>query len=160
MSLTQWLLLGIGAAIVFGCWLHRNLDAPADQPFRAGFGRFARGAVIVGYAACALLTPLAHLTDVPAAGWGMTIFALGFTLLTPGAFLPMVCYGEGGLTLRSWFGVVHTLRWEDVASVTTADRAIILRTASKQFTFSPFMTGSDAFTQYARLYCRQHSEGR
>lgn len=158
MSPIQWLLLAIGGALVLLCWLRRDLDAPEDQPHRVGFGKFARWVIVGGYLVCAMLAPLAQLTGVPEAAWAMTVFALLFAMLAPSPFLCTIRYGENGLTIRTWFGVTHRLRWEDIVSVPAYTLArtgcMILRTTNRKFTLNPQMMGCDRFICYARARCR------
>lgn len=153
MSPLQWLLLAIGGEIVLLCWLRRDLDAPEDQPHRVGFGKFARGVIAGGYLACAVSVPLAQLTGVPEAAWAMTVFALLFAMLAPSPFLCAIRYGENGLTIRTWFGVTHRLRWEDIifvpAYVEDNSQYMLLRTADKRFVLNPLMRGCEEFVSCA-----------
>ena len=67
MTAAQWLLLGIGGAIVLSCWRRRDLDASEDQPHEVRFSNGWRIFMLICFLACMLLAPLAAYTAEPAA---------------------------------------------------------------------------------------------
>ena len=163
MTAAQWLLLALGGAIVLSCWLRRDLDAPEDQPNEVRFSNGWRRFMLISFAACGLLAPLAAYTAEPAVAWYLVSVAFLFAVLSPMAFLSCIRYGADGLTLRTYFGVTHKLRWEDVVSVPAflADNSkyMILRTADKRFILNPNMHGCEEFVSYAEeLAATQHRQ--
>lgn len=154
MSLTQWLLQALSTAIIASCWLRRDLDAPENQPNKVRFSNGWRRFMLISFIACGLLAPLAAYTADPAVAWYLLSVAFLFALLSPMAFLSCIRYGEDGLTLRTYFGVTHDLRWEDITSVPVfvADNSkyMILRTEDKRFILNPNMRGCEEFVIYAQ----------
>ena len=160
MITPQWLLLALGGAIIFSCWLRRNLDAPEDQPYEVRFSNGWRKFMLLCFIACTPLAPLAAYTAEPAAAWYLLSVALLFALLSPMAFLSCIHYGEDGLTIRTYFGVTHELHWEDIISVPAfvADNSkyMTLRTVDKRFILNPNMHGCEEFVLYARERTEEH----
>ena len=154
MTSLQWLLLALGAAIILSCWLRRELDAPEDQPHEVRFSNGWRRFMLICFVVCEVLAPLSVYAAEPAITWYLVSAALLFALLSPMAFLSCFRYGEDGLTLRTYFGITHELRWEDIASVPAFvednSRFMILRTADKRFILNPNMRGCEEFVCYAQ----------
>ena len=154
MTSLQWLLLLAGAALFLRCWLQRGMDAPAAQPHEVRFSHGWRKFTLICFVSCEVLAPLAAFTGEPAAAWYLLSVAFLFAVLAPMAFLSCIRYGEDGLTLRTYFGVTHELRWEDVVSVPafSADnsRYMILRTHDKRFILNPHTLGCEEFISYAK----------
>ena len=162
MTALQWLLLALGGAIILSCWLRRELDAPEDQTHEVRFSNGWRRFMLISFIACGLLAPLAAYTAEPIVAWYLLSVAFLLALLSPMAFLSCIRYGEDGLTIRTYFGVTHELRWEDVLSVPafSADNSklMILRTVNKRFILNPNMRGCEEFVSYAReRFGTQHS---
>ena len=154
MTARQWLLLLISAVLFVRCWLQRSLDAPSDLPHAVRFSNGWRRFMLICFILCEALAPLAAHTAEPAVAWYLLSVAFLFALLSPMAFLSGIRYGEGGLTIRTYFGITHGLRWEDVISVPdfVADNSkyMILRTEDKRFVLNPNMHGCEDFVSYAR----------
>ena len=111
-------LLAPALLILLLCWLKRDLDAPEDQPLtlcQTGSLRSMFLFGVLGFAALALLIPL--VTDQPESAPYLAGMALFASLLAPFGFISCIRYGTGGLTIRTFFGRVHALRWEDVTLV-------------------------------------------
>ena len=154
MAPLQWLLLALGGAIILSCWLRRELDAPEVQPYGVRFSNGWRRFMLICFIACEVLAPLAAYTADPAVAWYLLSVAFLFAVLSPMAFLSCIRYGEDGLTLRTYFGVIHALRWDDIVSVPVFvednSRYMILRTADKRFILNPNMLGCEEFVIYAQ----------
>ena len=150
----QWLLLAISGAIVLLCWLQRDLDAPEERPNEVRFSNGWRNFMLISFIACSLLAPLAAYTAEPVVAWYLLSVAFLFAVLSPMAFLSGIRYSEDGLTLRTYFGMTHELRWEDVLSVPafSADNSklMILQTVDKRFILNPNMHGCEEFVSYAK----------
>lgn len=111
-------LLAPALLILLLCWLKRDLDAPEDQPLtlcQTGSLRSMFLFGVLGFAALALLIPL--VTDQPESAPYLAGMALFASLFAPFGFISCIRYGTGGLTIRTFFGRVHALRWEDVTLV-------------------------------------------
>lgn len=154
MTALQWLLLALSAAITASCWLRRSLDAPEDQPHEVRFSNGWRRFMLICFIFCGILAPLAAYTAEPVVAWYLLSIAFLFSVLSPMAFLSCIRYGEDGLTIRTYFGVTHELRWEDITSVPVfvADNSkyMILRTEDKRFILNPNMRGCEEFVCYAQ----------
>lgn len=111
-------LLAPALLILLLCWLKRDLDAPEDQPLTLCQTSSLRSMFLFGvlsFAALALLIPL--VTDQPESAPYLAGMALFASLFAPFGFISCIRYGTGGLTIRTFFGRVHALRWEDVTLV-------------------------------------------
>ena len=154
MNPLQWLLLALSAAIFASCWLRRELDAPENQPHEVRFSNGWHRFMLICFIACEVLAPLAAYTADPAVAWYLLSIAFLFSVLSPMAFLSCIRYGEDGLTIRTYFGVTHELRWEDIVSVPVFvednSKYMILRTEDKRFILNPNMHGCEEFVSYAR----------
>lgn len=149
MTPPQWVLLALSAGVALTCWLRRHLPAPEDQPHRVGFEPHACGFCLGGCILCALLAPFAAWTGVPAAAWAMVLFASGFALLSPVACLQAIRYGDGGVTLRTCLGFVHTLQWEDVTGVRPGRGGwMLLCTTRRRFVLNPQAKGCAEFIRH------------
>lgn len=117
MTLT-YALLTPALLILLLCWLNRHLDAPEDQPFVLRHMGLYRGAFtlgVLGFAFIAVGIPLTMgETEYSPYLAGMALFA---SLFAPFGFLSCIRWGDGGLTIRTFFGRVYALRWEDVTTV-------------------------------------------
>lgn len=111
-------LLTPALLILLLCWLNRKLDAPEDQPLsvcQSGFMRSMFLFGVLGFGLLSLLAPL--ITDQPELAPCLAGMALFASLFAPFGFISCIRYGTGGLTIRTFFGRVHALRWEDVTLV-------------------------------------------
>lgn len=79
-------------------------------------------------------------------------------LIAPFGFLNRIRYGEGELTVRTFFGRVHELTWRDVTALTTwkEDGALFIRTGRKTFWLASASLGCEEFLQYAAQQCGQY----
>ena len=154
------LLLALGGAIILSCWLHRNLAAPENQPHEVRFSNGWRRFMLICFIFCGTLAPLAAYTAEPVVAWYLLSVAFLFSVLSPMAFLSCIRYGEDGLTIRTYFGVTHELRWEDIVSVPVFvednSKYMILRTVNKRFILNPNMHGCEEFVRYAREQTEEH----
>ena len=160
MTALQWLLLALGGAIILSCWLRRELDAPEVQPYEVRFSNGWRRFMLICFIACEVLAPLSVYAAEPVVTWYLVSVALLFSLLSPTTFLNCIRYGEDGLTIRTYFGVTHELRWEDIVSVPAFvednSKRMLLRTADKRFTLNPNMRGCEEFVCYAQGRLEEH----
>lgn len=162
MTLTCALLIP-ALLILLLCWMHRRLDTLEDQPLsvcQSGFmqGMFLSG--ILGFSLLALVVPLlTGETEYSPYLAGMALFA---SLFAPFGFISCIRYGMGGLTIRTFFGRVHSLRWEDVTLVqpgryssgrTRQDGFIIAD--GRKFYVNYSMPDAENFIQRAQQECRQ-----
>lgn len=134
------------------CWLRRGFDAPDDQPRTVCQVAFYRWLCFFSALAFALVAVGLPLTT------GETSYspycaglALVAALCAPLGFLSRICYGEEGLTIRTYVGRVHCLTWQDVTAlpVWSPNGALILRAAGKTFFLSNNAGGCEAFLQFA-----------
>lgn len=156
-------LLAPAMLILLLCWLNRNLDAPEDQPLtvcQSGFMRSMFLIGILGFAVLALIIPL--ITDMPEYAPYLAGMALFASLLSPFGFISCIRYGVGGLTIRTVFGRVHALRWEDVTLVQDGshgsrnarqDGYIIAN--GRKFYVNYAMPGAEDFIARAQQECRK-----
>lgn len=117
MSITLGFLLPALLILLF-CWLNRHLDAPDDQVHELRQPGPMRGMYvfsILSFAVIAIGLPLT-IGETEYSPY-LAFLALLGSLLSPFAFISGIRYGVGGLTIRTFFGRVHTLRWEDVTAV-------------------------------------------
>ena len=111
-------LLAPALLILLMCWLNRSLDAPEDQPLELRQPdmmrtMFALG--VLGFALTAVGLPLT--TGETQYSPYLAGIALFCALLSPFGFISCIRYGDSGLTIRTFFGRVYALRWEDVTAV-------------------------------------------
>lgn len=155
-------LLTPALLILLLCWLNRHLDAPEDQPLtvcQTGFmqGMFLFG--VLGFAILALIIPL--VTDMPEAAPLLAGMALFASLLAPFGFISCIRYGTGGLTIRTYFGRVHALRWEDVTLVQAGSYGSRSRqdgfiiADGRKFHVNYSMPGAEDFIRRAQQECRK-----
>lgn len=155
-------LLTPALLILLLCWLNRHLDAPEDQPLTLCQSGFMRGMFlfgVLGFAILALIIPL--VTDMPEAAPLLAGMALFASLLAPFGFISCIRYGTGGLTIRTFFGRVHALRWEDVTCVqpgsygsrSRQDGFIIAD--GRKFHVNYSMPGAEDFIRRAQQECRK-----
>lgn len=162
MTLT-YSLLAPALMILLLCWLNRRLDAPEDQPFELRHMNLYRDSFILGvlgFAAIAVGLPLTTgETEYSPYLAGMALFA---SLFAPFGFLSCIRWGDGGLTIRTFFGRVHALRWEDVTTVqpgayggskTRQDGYIIAD--GRRFNVSYAMPDAEDFIARAQRECRK-----
>lgn len=145
--------------ILLLCWLCRDLDAPEDQPLEVRHSRFTQGSFlcsVLTFAAVALLVPLTT-GDMEYSPY-LALLALLAALIAPFGFLNRIRYGEGGLTIRTFFGRVHELAWRDVTALTTwtEDGALFIRADRKTFWLASASLGCEEFLQYAAQQCGQY----
>ena len=155
-------LLTPALLVLLLCWLNRDLDAPEDQPltlFQTGFmrGMFLFG--VLGFATLALVIPL--VTDMPEAAPLLAGMALFASLLAPFGFISCIRYGTGGLTIRTYFGRVHALRWEDVTLVQAGSYGSRSRqdgfiiADGRKFHVNYSMPGAEDFIRRAQQECHR-----
>lgn len=155
-------LLAPALLILLLCWLNRRLDAPDDQPLTLCQTGFMRGMFlfgVLGFTILALVIPL--VTDMPEAAPLLAGMALFASLLAPFGFISCIRYGTGGLTIRTFFGRVHALRWEDVTLVQAGsygsrsrqDGFIIAN--GRKFHVNYSMPGAEDFIRRAQQECRR-----
>lgn len=117
MSITLGFLLPALLILLF-CWLNRHLDAPDDQVHELRQPGPMRGMFlfsVIAFAVIAIGLPLT--TGETEYSPYLAFLALMASLLSPFAFISGIRYGDSGLTIRTFFGRVHALRWEDVTIV-------------------------------------------
>jgi len=162
MTLTL-VLLTPALLILLLCWINRHLDAPEDQPFTLRHVGLYRGMFtlgVLGFAFIAIGIPLT-MGETEYSPWlaGMALFA---SLFAPFGFLSCIRWGDGGLTIRTFFGRVHALRWEDVTTVkpggygpndTRQDGYIIAD--GRKFHVNYAMPDAEDFIARAQRECRQ-----
>lgn len=153
-------LLAPALLILLLCWLRRDLDAPEGQPLEVRHSRFTQGSFLCGvltFAAVAVLVPLTT-GDAEYSPY-LALLALMTSLIAPFGFLNRIRYGEGGLTVRTFFGRVHALEWRDVTALTTwtEDGALFIRTGRKTFWLANTALGCEEFLQFAAQQCSQYS---
>jgi len=138
------------------CWLRRDFNAPADQPLtvcQAECYRWLCFFSALAFAAVAVGMPLTPgETEYSPYCAGLVLVA---ALCAPLGFLSRICYGEHGLTIRTYLGRVHRLTWQDVAALPawSPNGALILRAAGKSFFLSNNARGCAAFLRYAAVHC-------
>lgn len=149
--------------ILLLCWLNRRLDAPEDQPFELRHMNLYRGSFIfgvLGFAVIAIGLPLTT-GDTEYSPY-LAVMALFTSLFAPFGFLSCIRWGDGGLTIRTFFGRVHTLRWEDVTLVqggayggnkTRKDGFIIAN--GRKFHVNYAMPDAEDFIDRAQRECRK-----
>lgn len=142
------------------CWLRRDFSAPEDQPLtvcQAAFYRWLCFFSALAFAAVALGLPLT--TGETQYSPYCAALALVAALCAPLGFLSRICYGESGLTIRTYLGRVHRLTWQDVTALPTwsPNGALILRAAGKAFFLSNSAQGCGAFLRYTACRCRSES---
>lgn len=161
MTLTLILLIP-ALLILLLCWCSRRFEAPEDQPLELRQPRFVQGAFlfgVLGFAILALIIPL--VTDMPEAAPLLAGMALFTSLLAPFGFISCIRYGTGGMTIRTYFGRVHALRWEDVTLVQAGsydsrsrqDGFIIAD--GRKFHVNYSMPGAEDFIRRAQQECRK-----
>ena len=155
-------LLAPALLILLLCWLNRRLDAPEDQPLTLCQTGFMRGMFlfgVLGFATLALVIPL--VTDMPEAAPLLAGMALFASLLAPFGFISCIRYGTGGLTIRTYFGRVHALRWEDVTLVQAGSYGSRSRqdgfiiADGRKFHVNYSMPGAEDFIRRAQQECRR-----
>ena len=155
-------LLTPALLILLLCWLNRDLNAPEDQPLTLCQTGFMRGMFlfgVLGFAILALIIPL--VTDMPEAAPLLAGMALFASLLAPFGFISCIRYGTGGLTIRTYFGRVHALRWEDVTLVQAGSYGSRSRqdgfiiADGRKFHVNYSMPGAEDFIRRAQQECRR-----
>ena len=155
-------LLTPALLILLLCWLNRHLDAPEDQPLTVCQTGFMRGMFlfgVLGFAILALIIPL--VTDMPEAAPLLAGMALFASLLAPFGFISCIRYGTGGLTIRTYFGRVHALRWDDVTLVQAGSYGSRSRqdgfiiADGRKFHVNYSMPGAEDFIRRAQQECRR-----
>lgn len=162
MTLTLSLLTP-ALLILLLCWLNRNLDAPEDQPLSICQSGFMRGTFlfgVLGFGLLSLLVPV--ITDQPELAPCLAGMALFASLFVPFGFISCIRYGTGGLTIRTFFGRVHALRWGDVTLVQPGSygnresrRDGFIIADGRKFHVNYSMPGAEDFIRRAQQECRK-----
>lgn len=156
MAIT-YALLAPALLLVLLCWLNRHFDAPEEQPLQVRQSAAIQHMFLwsnITFAVIALGLPLT--TGETEYSPYLALLALLTALCAPVGFLSGIRYGEGGLTVRTYFGRIHFLHWEDITALTswTEDGALFIRTARKTFWLSNNALGCPDFLTYAAEACR------
>ena len=156
-------LLAPALLILLLCWLNRRLDAPEDQPMELQqplWVQYTFNLGVLGFAFIAIGLPLT--TGESGYSPYLAAMALLASLIAPFGFISRIRYGDGGLTIRTFFGRVHALRWEDVTAVQAGevcnpatrrrrDGFIIAR--GRKFHVNYAMPGAGDFIRRAQQEC-------
>ena len=145
--------------ILLLCWLNRYFDAPEDQPRAVYHPRYAKALLLFGIFCFAFGAIGMSLTPGFTQGGPVcALLTLVVSLFVPSIFICGVRYGKNGLSIRTYWGRVHQLRWEDVTALTTwaAYGKLFISTADKAFLLNNAAMGCPEFLLYAGRKCQEH----